>query len=72
VVVLCWFHHQVVEHERQFEIVFPVGDRRRIRFNPPEVKRRTTLGQPHVPIEPGSHLASLITLTPPKRSSYLA
>jgi Domain of unknown function (DUF222)/HNH endonuclease len=31
-VVLCWFHHQVVVHERQLEIYFPTGDRRRIRF----------------------------------------
>ncbi|HEX6220300.1 MAG TPA: HNH endonuclease signature motif containing protein, partial [Acidimicrobiia bacterium] len=39
-VVLCWFHHQVVVHERGYEIVFPFGDRRRIRFKPPQGKPR--------------------------------
>jgi hypothetical protein len=34
-VVLCWFHHQVVVHERGFEIVFH-PDRRRIRFRRPQ------------------------------------
>lgn len=30
-VVLCWFHHQVVVHERGFEVTFH-PDRRRLRF----------------------------------------
>jgi hypothetical protein len=34
-VVLCWFHHQVVVHERGFEIVFH-PDRRRVRFRRPK------------------------------------
>lgn len=34
-VVLCWFHHQVVVHERSFEIVLH-PDRRRIRFRQPK------------------------------------
>jgi 5-methylcytosine-specific restriction endonuclease McrA len=34
-VVLCWFHHQVVVHERGFEIV-PHPDLRRIRFRRPK------------------------------------
>ena len=33
-VVLCWFHHQVVVHERGFEIYIHEG--RRIRFRQPE------------------------------------
>lgn len=33
-VVLCWFHHQVVVHERGFEIYFQ-NDARRIRFRQP-------------------------------------
>jgi len=38
-VVLCWFHHHVVVHERGFEIVFR-PDRRRVRF------RRSQRGPP--------------------------
>jgi len=34
-VVLCWFHHQVVVHERGFEVVFH-PDRRRLRFQMPK------------------------------------
>jgi hypothetical protein len=34
-VVLCWFHHHVVVHERGFEVVF-APDRRRVRFRRPE------------------------------------
>ena len=34
-VVLCWFHHHVVVHERGFEIVFH-PDRRRVRFRRPK------------------------------------
>ena len=34
-VVLCWFHHHVVVHERGFEVVFH-PDRRRVRFRHPE------------------------------------
>jgi hypothetical protein len=40
-VVLCWFHHQVVVHERRFEIYFPTGDRRRIRFRRRRDRHRT-------------------------------
>ncbi len=40
-VVLCWFHHQVVVHERGFEIYFH-HDSRRIRFRKPPARRRTT------------------------------
>jgi 5-methylcytosine-specific restriction endonuclease McrA len=39
-VVLCWFHHQVVVHERGFEIYFH-QDRRRIRFRRAQGRRRT-------------------------------
>lgn len=41
-VVLCWFHHQVVVHERGYEIYFPHDDRRRIRFRKPERRRRAS------------------------------
>lgn len=34
-VVLCWFHHHVVVHERGFEVVLH-PDRRRVRFRRPE------------------------------------
>lgn len=34
-VVLCWFHHHVVVHERSFEVVLH-PDRRRVRFRRPE------------------------------------
>ncbi len=34
-VVLCWFHHQVVVHERGFEVVLH-PDRRRVRFRHPD------------------------------------
>jgi hypothetical protein len=34
-VVLCWFHHHVVVHERRFEVVLH-PDRRRVRFRRPE------------------------------------
>ena len=34
-VVLCWFHHQVIVHERGFKVVLH-PDRRRIRFRRPE------------------------------------
>lgn len=34
-VVLCWFHHQVVIHERGFELVL-YPDRRRVRFRRPK------------------------------------
>lgn len=34
-VVLCWFHHQVVVHERGFEVVFH-PERRRVRFRRPQ------------------------------------
>jgi 5-methylcytosine-specific restriction endonuclease McrA len=34
-VVLCWFHHQVVVHERGFRIILH-PDRRRIRFQQPQ------------------------------------
>ncbi|MEX0865594.1 MAG: hypothetical protein WD269_12105 [Acidimicrobiia bacterium] len=34
-VVLCWFHHQVVVHERGFDVVFH-HDRRRLRFRRPK------------------------------------
>jgi 5-methylcytosine-specific restriction endonuclease McrA len=39
-VVLCWFHHQVVVHERGYEIYFH-RDPRRIRFRKPSGKRRS-------------------------------
>jgi 5-methylcytosine-specific restriction endonuclease McrA len=39
-VILCWFHHQIVVHERNYEIVIPFGDRRPIRFKPPPGRRR--------------------------------
>lgn len=39
-VVLCWFHHQVVVHERRLEVYFPTGDRRRIRFRRPRTRYR--------------------------------
>ncbi|MGD2061857.1 MAG: HNH endonuclease signature motif containing protein, partial [Acidimicrobiia bacterium] len=38
-VVLCWFHHQVVVHERGYEIYFH-HDSRRIRFRKPPERRR--------------------------------
>ena len=44
VVVLCWFHHQVVVHERGYEVFFH-PDHGRIRFRRPgnlPVRRRTT------------------------------
>jgi Domain of unknown function (DUF222)/HNH endonuclease len=41
-VVLCWFHHQVVVHERGYEIYFPYDDSRRIRFRKPDRRRRFT------------------------------
>lgn len=34
-VVLCWFHHQIVVHERGFDIMFHPG-RHRLRFRQPE------------------------------------
>jgi hypothetical protein len=34
-VVLCWFHHHVVVHERGFEVVLH-PDRRRVRFRRPD------------------------------------
>jgi 5-methylcytosine-specific restriction endonuclease McrA len=37
-VVLCWFHHQVVVHERGYEIYFH-HDSRRIRFRKPTERR---------------------------------
>lgn len=40
-VVLCWFHHQIVVHERGLEIYFVGGDRRRIRFRKPTRQRRS-------------------------------
>lgn len=40
-VVLCWFHHQVVVHERGYEIYFH-HDSRRIRFRKPVGRRRPT------------------------------
>lgn len=40
-VVLCWFHHQVVVHERGFEMYFH-HDRRRIRFRKTARRRRST------------------------------
>ena len=40
-VVLCWFHHQVVVHERGYEIYFH-HDSRRIRFRKPGKRRRST------------------------------
>jgi 5-methylcytosine-specific restriction endonuclease McrA len=42
-VVLCWFHHQVVVHERRLEIVFH-PDRRRVRFRQPERGPPRSLG----------------------------
>lgn len=41
-VVLCWFHHQVVVHERGYEIYFH-HDPRRIRFRKPREERRRTM-----------------------------
>ena len=38
-VVLCWFHHQVVVHERGYEVYFH-HDSRRIRFRKPDARRR--------------------------------
>lgn len=40
-VVLCWYHHQVVVHERGFQIYFH-HDRRRIRFHKPGHPPRPT------------------------------
>jgi 5-methylcytosine-specific restriction endonuclease McrA len=40
-VVLCWFHHQVVVHERGFQIYFH-HDPRRIRFRRPKKPPRPT------------------------------
>jgi len=39
-VVLCWYHHQVVVHERGFQITFH-HDSRRIRFHKPKHPPRT-------------------------------
>lgn len=39
-VVLCWYHHQVVVHERGYQIYFH-HDSRRIRFREPPGRRRS-------------------------------
>lgn len=43
-VVLCWFHHQVVVHERGFEIYFHHG--RRVRFRRPRSRHGSSQHRP--------------------------